>query len=229
MQVHLGWRRHFAKTPEQRWSTGLVDTSWSLDPRARWRCRKDPRDKKRPLKDEKRRQQDEKRRPLLSLSDLASLRSELRIGGASLMPIKLAVPRHCVHVCLLVAALAGNPVGGQTSTTGSDSAQRPAVDVAALDAAAAEVLEQRRQQTLEKHQRDGRSARARAAIGGVSVAARCVEGFVVNGTHRASASDVRIVAAEQRDCDGGRCRAYQVTAARDSQEPFDLEVSVSCS
>jgi hypothetical protein len=144
-------------------------------------------------------------------------------------PIKLAVPRPCAAACLLAAALAGSPVSGQTSTARDGSAQRPAVNAAALDAATAEVLSRARQQMLEKYGPDGRTASARAAIGSVSVAARCVEGFVVNGTHRASAADVRIVATERRDCDAGRCRAYQVTAAGDSQEPFDLEVSITCS
>jgi hypothetical protein len=51
----------------------------------------------------------------------------------------------------------------------------------------------------------------------------------VNGQHRASASDVKIVAAERAECEGGRCRSYQVTAARESDQPFDLEVSVTCS
>jgi hypothetical protein len=90
-------------------------------------------------------------------------------------------------------------------------------------------LKQIREQTLAKHQTDGRSATARAAVGSVAVAARCVESFVVSGSHRVSAQDVRIVAAQERDCDGGRCRVYQVTAARDSTQPFDLEVSVTCS
>jgi hypothetical protein len=139
-------------------------------------------------------------------------------------PSKPTVSKHWAHVCLLVTALASNPVSGQTSNVRDGSGQRPAID-----AATAEALSQMRQRTLEKQRLDGRSASARAATGSVAVAARCVEGFVVNGSHRASAEDVRIVAAERRDCEAGRCRAYQVTAARDSAQPFDLEVSVTCS
>jgi hypothetical protein len=70
---------------------------------------------------------------------------------------------------------------------------------------------------------------ARSVVSSVAAAARCQEGYVVNGNHRASAAEVRIVAAERRECDGGRCRSFQVTAARDTTEPFDLEVSVTCS
>lgn len=137
--------------------------------------------------------------------------------------LKPAVPRQCAHACLLIAALASAPLSGQITTAG-DSAQR-----AEIDAATSEVLNQKRQRALEKDRVAGRSASARGIVGSVSVAARCVDSFIVNGTHRASASDVKIVAAAQRDCEGGRCRAYQVTAARDSAQPFDLEVSVTCS
>ena len=146
-------------------------------------------------------------------------------------PSKFAVPRHCVYACLLVTAFASTGVNGQTSTASSDPAQRPAIDAARaeLDAASAELLNQKRAQTLEKHRRDARSATARGAVGSVTVAARCVESFVVNGSHRASASDVKIVATARSDCADGRCRAYQVTAARDGTQPFDLEVSVTCS
>lgn len=138
--------------------------------------------------------------------------------------VKLIVSRRWVHACLLITAFASMPLSGQIPTASNDSAQRPAID-----AASAEILNQKRAQTLEKYRRDGQSAIARGVVGSVSVAARCVESFVVSGSHRASASDVRIVAATQRDCEGGRCRAYQVTAARDSTQPFDLEVSVTCS
>jgi hypothetical protein len=79
-----------------------------------------------------------------------------------------------------------------------------------------------------KHQRAARSASARGAIGRTTVVALCIDSFVVNGTHRASAEDVKIVSAAPRDCEGDRCRAYEVTATRDSTQPFDLEVSVTC-
>jgi hypothetical protein len=137
---------------------------------------------------------------------------------------KLVVLRRCVHVCLLVAALASSPVISQPPIPRDDSAQRPV-----LDAAVAQAVEQWRQQTLEKRRLAARSTRARAVVGSVSASARCIESFVVSGSHRASAPDVRIVAAKQVDCEGSRCRGYQVTAARDGTEPFDLEVSVTCS
>lgn len=82
---------------------------------------------------------------------------------------------------------------------------------------------------MEEMARSARIGSARGAVGSVSVAARCIEGYVVNGRYSTSAADVKIVAAGRRDCEGGRCRAYQVTAARDGDEPFDLEVSVTCS
>lgn len=88
------------------------------------------------------------------------------------------------------------------------------------------------QQILRAHRErmpDTRVVTARAAEGSVAAAARCKEGYVVNARHRASAEDVKIVAAERGECDAGRCRSYQVTAARDGAQPFDLEVSVTCS
>jgi hypothetical protein len=136
-------------------------------------------------------------------------------------PTKPAASRYRVHTCLLVTALVSHGISAQPPAS---APRQPPVE-----APSAEVVNQYWQQTLEKQRRDGRSASARAAIGSVAVAARCVEGYVINGSHRVSAQDVEIVAAERRDCDGDRCRAYQVTAARDSTQPFDLEVLVTCS
>ena len=132
-------------------------------------------------------------------------------------------------LCLLVAASA--PLSAQTPVPRAvqSGAARPDLRAGAPSEEALQKFLTAQQGLRAKQQRDARSATARAAIGGVTVAARCVEGFVVNGSQRASAQDVRIVATERRDCDAGRCRAYQVTAARDSKEPFDLEVSVTCS
>ena len=131
-------------------------------------------------------------------------------------------------VCLCLLVVASGPVGAQTPLAGEEAA-RPKFG---LERPSEEVLRQSgeaQREVLAKQQRDGRAASARGAVGSVTVAARCVESFLLNGSHRVSAPDVRIVAAEPRDCDGVRCRAYQVTAARDSTQPFDLEVSVTCS
>jgi hypothetical protein len=135
-------------------------------------------------------------------------------------PMNLAVSRLRVHVYVLVPFFAAHAIAAQTALP-----PRPA----GVERPSAEVVNQLLQPTRDKQQRDGRSASARGAMGSVAVAARCVEGYVVSSSQRASASDVRIVAAERRDCDGRGCRSYQVTAARDSAQPFDLDVSVTCS
>jgi hypothetical protein len=121
-------------------------------------------------------------------------------------------------MCLLIAALASQAVCAQPPVLRPPAAEQPS----------AEVANQYRRSALEKHRRDGSAGSARAVIGSVAVAARCVEGYIVNGSHRVSAEDVRIVAAERGHCDGGGCRSYQVTAARNKRQPFDLEVSVTC-
>jgi hypothetical protein len=123
-------------------------------------------------------------------------------------------------VCFFVAALVSETLVAQVPLQGP-----PEADIARIEVARSRV----RQQALQKHQGEARSARARAAVGSVAVAARCVEGYVSSSQHRASASDVKIVAAERTECESGRCRSYQVVAARDSEQPFDLEVSVTCS
>lgn len=133
-------------------------------------------------------------------------------------PIKRAVLRGRVHMCLLIAALVTEAVCAQPPIRTPPAAEQPS----------AAVVNQYRQSALQKHRRDGSAGNARGVIGSVAVAARCVEGYIVNGSHRVSAEDVRIVAAERGDCDAGRCRSYQVTAARNSRQPFDLEVSVTC-
>ena len=132
--------------------------------------------------------------------------------------IKVTVSRCLAHVCLLLTALASHAV----------SAQQPPRSPAGLEKPSAEVVNQLRQQTREKNQRDGRLTSAKGSVGTAAVAARCVEGYIVSATHRASGSDVKIVAAERRDCDRNGCRAYQVNAARDGTQPFDLEVSLTC-
>lgn len=134
-------------------------------------------------------------------------------------PIERAVFRYRAHVFVLIAALASQAVGAQPAA----SRPPPAEPVTA------EIANQLLQPTLAKQQRDARLANARGAVGSVAVAARCVKGYVLSVSHRANASDVKIVAAERRECEGGRCRSYQVTAARDGTQPFDLEVSVTCS
>ena len=137
-----------------------------------------------------------------------------------------ATRRRLFFASLLVAALVNQSVDGQAPLSEGVRWPQPPLDA---QVPPAEVVSQWRAVALEKHQRDGRSASARGVIGSVSVAARCVEAYVASGNHRASAPDVKVVSAERRDCDGRGCRSYQVTAARDSTQPFDLEVSVTCS
>jgi hypothetical protein len=133
-------------------------------------------------------------------------------------PIKGAVLRGRLPMCLLVAALVSHSVCAQPPVSRPPVAEQPS----------AEVVNQYRRLALEKHLRDGSTGSARGVTGSVAVTARCVAGFIVNTSHRVSAQDVRIVAAEHSECDAGRCRSYQVTAARNSRRPFDLEVSVTC-
>lgn len=142
--------------------------------------------------------------------------------------IKRALSRHRAHAYLLFAAFVSLAVGAQPAGLPGLREGRPP-QPQATEQPSPEIANQSRQQALEAHQRAGRSATARGAVGSVAVAARCVEGYVVNSSHRASAPDAKVVAAERAECDGGRCRAYQVTAARDGNQPFDLEVSVTCS
>jgi hypothetical protein len=65
--------------------------------------------------------------------------------------------------------------------------------------------------------------------GSGSAAARCVTGYVLKGSYSVSADDVRIVAERRHDCDTLGCRAFQVTTSRTSPEPYELDVSVTCS
>jgi hypothetical protein len=63
----------------------------------------------------------------------------------------------------------------------------------------------------------------------VTAAASCANGYVVGRQYRASAPDVQIVAQQATGCAAGQCRAFQVTAYRASETPFQLSVSVTCS
>jgi hypothetical protein len=76
---------------------------------------------------------------------------------------------------------------------------------------------------------DTHTVTARAAGGGVAAAARCRDGYLISGSHRADDPEVRIVSESRRDCDARGCRAYEVSAASDSGKPFNLTVSVTCS
>jgi hypothetical protein len=136
--------------------------------------------------------------------------------------VERAVLRYHLHGFVLIAALVSQCVGAQPGPNSPPAG-------AQLASVTAEIAKQRLQPTLTKQVRDGRSASARGVVGSVSAAARCVEGYVATSTHRVTAQDVKIVTAERRECEGGRCRSYQVTAARDGTQPFDLEVSVTCS
>lgn len=86
------------------------------------------------------------------------------------------------------------------------------------------VFEEQRAKVLDS----GTSSLAQGVTKSVSASARCASGYVVSGRHRASAVDVAVVAEKQLDCDARGCRAYQVDVKRESEEPFDLDVSVVC-
>jgi hypothetical protein len=73
------------------------------------------------------------------------------------------------------------------------------------------------------------SASIRSATGSVAAAARCRDGYVLEGKHAAPDRSVKIVSENLRDCDVNGCRAYEVSAISESSEPFDLNVSVVCS
>ncbi len=66
------------------------------------------------------------------------------------------------------------------------------------------------------------------AVRSASVTARCAKGFVTANRHSASSSAVRITAEHFNDCEGSRCRAYEVNAKRDDSTPFSLTASVTC-
>jgi hypothetical protein len=65
--------------------------------------------------------------------------------------------------------------------------------------------------------------------GNASTAARCISGYVAEGHYNVSAADVRVVAERKLDCDAAGCRSFQVTTSRSSPEPYQIEVSVTCS
>ena len=179
-------------------------------------------------------------------------------------PITFAVPRPCAHVCLLVAALASNPLIGQTSSVtplqsdgvaaaptqnqqldlASATARLSPEDAAELRARLEEAERRLGAVTFQPDDAPSEAARAqqrerilaraqqtlgRGVTGSVSATARCADGYVNLGQHRASAADVVIVRTLRLDCDARGCRAFQVDARRESNEPFDLEVSVVCS
>lgn len=60
-----------------------------------------------------------------------------------------------------------------------------------------------------------------------SATVRCDEGTVVTGGYESTASDVIVDTQGAVDCDSG-CRAWQVNAHRETQDPFDLQVWVEC-
>ncbi len=82
---------------------------------------------------------------------------------------------------------------------------------------------------LRERMPDTSTVTARSAEGSVSAAARCKEGYVVEGSHSADDQSVSIVTRDLRACDTGGCRAYEVSAASEHIEPFELTVSVDCS
>lgn len=61
-----------------------------------------------------------------------------------------------------------------------------------------------------------------------SATVRCEEGNVVTGAYEASASDVIVDQQGPVDCESG-CKAWQVTAHRDTPDPFNLRIWVECS
>jgi hypothetical protein len=77
-------------------------------------------------------------------------------------------------------------------------------------------------------QDESESVTVRAVVGGVSATARCVEGYVDQRFRHPSAADVLIESEQLVDCDAGGCRAFQVIAKRQRTDPFNLDVSVTC-
>lgn len=61
-----------------------------------------------------------------------------------------------------------------------------------------------------------------------SATVRCDAGNVVTGGYEASSSDIIVDSQEPVDCENG-CKAWQVTAHRETQDPFNLRVWVECS
>jgi hypothetical protein len=111
-------------------------------------------------------------------------------------------------------------VAAELDRMASAARQSPAPNEAAREAA----LEGIRARTLERD-----APRPVRVTGDASIAARCVSGYLDEGRYNVSAPDVTIVSERKLDCDAGGCRSFQVTTSRSSSEPYEVEVSVSCS
>ena len=61
-----------------------------------------------------------------------------------------------------------------------------------------------------------------------SATVRCETGNVAQGGYEASAADVIVDSQGPVDCDSG-CKAWQVSAHRETQDPFNLHIWVECS
>lgn len=63
----------------------------------------------------------------------------------------------------------------------------------------------------------------------VTTTANCIEGHFIRGQVKRSSADVEIVDAVPIDCTAdGQCRAWQVTAQRSNNGPFNIDVVVTC-
>lgn len=77
------------------------------------------------------------------------------------------------------------------------------------------------QQTVTKEEQ------INGVVESTSATVRCDSGTVVSGGYEASASDVILDSQGPVDCEAG-CMAWQVTAHRETQDPFNLRVWVEC-
>lgn len=86
------------------------------------------------------------------------------------------------------------------------------------------MLESRRQSA-----RASETMNAKNVSDSVTATARCADGYVLEGRHSTSVADITIVDEQRIDCDAEGCKAFQVTAERNTAGPFDLDVAVTCS
>jgi hypothetical protein len=145
------------------------------------------------------------------------------------------------RVCasLVVGLALMNPTLADVASA-EDAAIRDAAKKAIAEAVSPELLRQLQalpgptadeaaqfQRDVIRRQRRERTT-APSARDSVVATARCLEGEAIAGSSTSSAADVELT-EEFVDCDSNFCRAFQVRAARESAEPFALDVFVSCS
>jgi hypothetical protein len=132
--------------------------------------------------------------------------------------------------------LAALPVCAQEEVSASRVSQLPAQVSQQLEGLWAQsgeslspITDEQRQSLLAELRSRSRAdtTNVENVIESVSASARCLEGYVLQTRHRASAPDVEIVSEDFLDCDDGGCRAFQVVARGETL--FDLQLSVTCS